>query len=90
MVRFHSNICSRIYLVADWLRDKETTHFVFAAICWEKSFIPETIWRAGDSNTNLVESTHRDANREGVHCTLLGGFQKGQAFDALKIRTLEV
>ncbi|KAJ7757604.1 hypothetical protein B0H16DRAFT_1457764 [Mycena metata] len=74
----------------DWLRDKETTHFVFEAICWERSFIPEAIWRAGDSTTNFVESTHRDANREGVHCTLLGGLQKGQAFDALKLRTLEV
>jgi hypothetical protein len=45
---------------------------------------------AGDSHTNLVESVHRDANREGIQCTLLGGLQKGQAFDSLKMRTLEV
>jgi hypothetical protein len=45
---------------------------------------------AGDSNTNLVESVHRDVNREGVQCTLLGGLEKGQAFDAMKMRTLEV
>jgi hypothetical protein len=45
---------------------------------------------AGDSTTNLIESVHRDTNREGIHCTLLGGLQKGQAFDSWKIRTLEV
>jgi hypothetical protein len=48
------------------------------------------IWEAADSNSNLIESVHRDANREGVHCTLLGGLKKGQQFDSMKIKTLEV
>ncbi|KAJ7661101.1 hypothetical protein B0H17DRAFT_1212380 [Mycena rosella] len=74
----------------DWLKDKQSTHFALEAICWERSFIPWAIWKAGDSTTNLIESVHSDANREGVHCTLLGGLQKGQAFDSLKIRTLEL
>ncbi|KAJ7122259.1 hypothetical protein C8R44DRAFT_622063 [Mycena epipterygia] len=74
----------------DWLKDKESTHFAFQAICWEKSFIPKHIWMSGDSNTNLIESVHLDVNREGVHCTLLGGLQKGQAYDSLKMHTLEV
>ncbi|KAJ7730898.1 hypothetical protein DFH07DRAFT_756061 [Mycena maculata] len=75
---------------SDWLRDKIHSKFVFPAICWERSFIPELIWRAGDSNTNLIESVHRDVNHDGVHCTLLGGLQKGQAYDSWKIRTLEI
>jgi hypothetical protein len=74
----------------DWLRDKETSGFVFSAICWERSFIPWDIWRAGDSNSNLVESVHSDVNREGVRCTLLGGLQKGQAFDVMRLKSLEV
>ncbi|KAJ6549305.1 hypothetical protein DFH09DRAFT_1281487 [Mycena vulgaris] len=62
--------------------------FVFEGICWERSFMPRSFWEAGDSNSNLIESVHRDANREGVHCTLLGGLQKGQQFDAMKMKTL--
>ncbi|KAJ7066883.1 hypothetical protein B0H15DRAFT_935434 [Mycena belliarum] len=74
----------------DWLKDKQSTHFAFQAICWERSFIPWAIWKAGDSHTNLVESVHRDVNHHGVHCSLYSALQKGQAFDSFKMRTLEV
>ncbi|KAF8152705.1 hypothetical protein K438DRAFT_2079307 [Mycena galopus ATCC 62051] len=74
----------------DWLQNKLSSGFVFEGICWEKSFIPRTIWEAGDSNSNLIETVHRDANREGVHCTLVGGLKKGQQFDNMKMKTLEV
>ncbi|KAJ7764293.1 hypothetical protein B0H16DRAFT_1799720 [Mycena metata] len=67
----------------DWLRDKETSG-------WERSRIPWDVWRAGDSNTNLVESVHSDVNREGVRCTLLGGLQKGQSFDVMRLNSLEM
>lgn len=63
---------------------------MFEGICWEKSFVPRKIWEAGDSNSNLIESVHSDANREGVHCTLLGGLSKGRHFDAMKMKTLKV
>ncbi|KAJ6485271.1 hypothetical protein DFH09DRAFT_949026 [Mycena vulgaris] len=72
----------------DWVNNKISSGFVFEGICWEKSFMPREIWEAGDSNSNLIESVHRDANREGVHCTLLGGLKKGQSFDAMKMKTL--
>ncbi|KAF7328552.1 hypothetical protein MVEN_02542900 [Mycena venus] len=72
----------------DWLNNKQSSGFVFKGICWEKSFIPRMIWEAGDSNSNLIETVHRDANREGVHCTLLGGLRKGQQFDNMKMKTL--
>jgi hypothetical protein len=59
-------------------------------MCWAKSFIPKLVWQAGDSNSNLVESTHADVNREGVACTLVGGLEKGHAFDTLKMKTIQV
>ncbi|KAJ7775045.1 hypothetical protein B0H16DRAFT_1684672 [Mycena metata] len=68
--------------------EQVSSGFVFEGICWQKSFIPRAIWEAGESNSNLIESVHRDANREGVHCTLLGGLLKGQQFDAMKMKTL--
>ncbi|KAJ6484352.1 hypothetical protein C8R47DRAFT_1072982 [Mycena vitilis] len=72
----------------DWVNDKESCQFFFPGICWERSHIPLDIWNAGDSNSNLIESVHADVNRDGVHCTLLGGLQKGQKFDALRMKTL--
>ncbi|KAJ7660838.1 hypothetical protein DFH06DRAFT_1400218 [Mycena polygramma] len=72
----------------DWVNDKESSQFFFPGICWERSHIPLDVWNAGDSNSNLIESVHADVNRDGVHCTLLGGLQKGQRFDALRMKTL--
>ncbi|KAJ7145085.1 hypothetical protein C8R43DRAFT_890873 [Mycena crocata] len=74
----------------DWLKDKLNSHFVLEAICWEKSFIPLAVWKAGDPTSNLVEAVHRDVNLEGKDCTLLGGLQKGHTYDAWKMRTLEM
>ncbi|KAJ7863214.1 hypothetical protein B0H13DRAFT_1899728 [Mycena leptocephala] len=73
---------------ADWVRDKESCQFAFSGICWERSFIPLPIWEAGDPHTNLIETVHRDVNREGVHCTLLGGLLRGQDYDELQRATL--
>ncbi|KAK7015645.1 hypothetical protein R3P38DRAFT_3321572 [Favolaschia claudopus] len=73
----------------DWVNDKESSKFFFPGICWERSLIPLDVWNAGDANSNLIESVHRDVNREGVHCTLLGGLKKGQLFDAVKMKTLK-
>ncbi|EAU88652.2 hypothetical protein CC1G_01025 [Coprinopsis cinerea okayama7 len=73
----------------DWLNDKIRSKFAFPAMCWEKSFIPELIWQMGESTTNLIEALHADANREGVACSLVGGFYKGLRFDELKEKTLK-
>ncbi|KAJ7722544.1 hypothetical protein B0H14DRAFT_2642118 [Mycena olivaceomarginata] len=73
----------------DWVQDKIRSKFAFEGWCWEKSHIPESVWRAGQSHSNLVESVHADVNREGVRCTLLGGLKKGQSFDTQKMRTLK-
>ncbi|KAJ7657652.1 hypothetical protein DFH06DRAFT_1472990 [Mycena polygramma] len=73
----------------DWVNDKLSSKFVFPGICWERSHIPLVVWQAGERHSNLIESVHRDVNREGVHCTLLGGVIKGQRFDALKMKALQ-
>jgi len=77
-------------LSSDWIQDKVRSRFAFAALCWEKTFIPLNIWNASDSTSNLIESVHADVNREGVGCTLVGGVKKGQAFDTMKMKDLKV
>ncbi|KAF8957977.1 hypothetical protein BDZ97DRAFT_2078861 [Flammula alnicola] len=72
----------------DWVNDKIRSKFAFEAMCWKKSFIPKLVWKAGEKESNLVESGHSDVNLEGVHCTLVGGIKKGQHFDNLKMKTL--
>ncbi|KAJ7801392.1 hypothetical protein B0H14DRAFT_3155568 [Mycena olivaceomarginata] len=74
----------------NWVQDKIRSKFAFPALCWEKSFIPQDVWKAGDGHSNLIESVHADVNREGVRCTLVGGLKKGQVFDNMKMKTLEV
>lgn len=59
-------------------------------MCWEKSRIPELIWKAGDSNSNVIEILHSDVNREGVHCSLVGGVSNGRHYDTLKMKSLDV
>lgn len=45
---------------------------------------------AGDSQSNLIESVHSDVNREGLHCTLVGGLIKGDRYDHMQASTLAV
>ena len=75
---------------SDWVQDKIRSKFAFEALCWQKSHIPLLVWQAGDITSNLVESAHLDVNHEGLHCTLVGGIKKGQVFDILKAKTLQV
>lgn len=52
--------------------------------------MPRSFWEAGDRNSNLIETVHSDVNREGVHCTLVGGIKKAHHFDTMKLKTLGV
>ncbi|KAF9058435.1 hypothetical protein BDP27DRAFT_1241199 [Rhodocollybia butyracea] len=63
--------------------------FVWAAICWERSFIPLEIWQARRRDSNVAEIVHADVNLEGTHCTLVGGVAKGKHFDLMKQRALK-
>ena len=49
--------------VEDWVYDKERSNFAFQAMCWEKSFMPEDVWRSGDRTSNLIETAHADINK---------------------------
>src|ERR1700683_414819 len=44
---------------SDWILDKIHSKFAFEAMCWERSKIPYDIWRAGDANSNLIETVHQ-------------------------------
>ncbi|KAJ3926352.1 MAG: hypothetical protein NXY57DRAFT_1065053 [Lentinula lateritia] len=72
----------------NWLQDKETSKFVFPAICWEKSYIPLDIWNARPRESNIVEIIHANVNMEGTQCTLVGGVHRGKHYDLLKQRSL--
>ncbi|KAK0227725.1 hypothetical protein IW262DRAFT_1292681 [Armillaria fumosa] len=37
-----------------WLNNKRDSKFALQGMCWEKSFIPLSIWQAGDTTTNAV------------------------------------
>ncbi|KAG6815700.1 hypothetical protein H0H93_009153, partial [Arthromyces matolae] len=78
-----------VIVVPDWVKDKRRSGFAFQGICWERSMIPEDIWKAGDATSNVVESAHSDVNREGINCTLVGGIRKGHSYDTMKLKTLQ-
>ncbi|KAF6743327.1 hypothetical protein DFP72DRAFT_828127 [Ephemerocybe angulata] len=73
----------------NWLDDKITSKFAFAAMCNQHSFIPRPIWQLYDRTTNLIESLHADANREGRRCSLLSGLFKGKRFDLRKEKSAQ-
>jgi len=83
-------LTSNLTFTVDWVADKVRSKFAFPGICWARSFIPWEIWQVGDETSNIIESLHSDVNRKGLSCTLLGGITKGQHFDTLKEKTLEV
>ncbi|KAJ7222651.1 hypothetical protein C8J57DRAFT_1094515 [Mycena rebaudengoi] len=72
-----------------WVNDKINSKFIFPAICQERSRIPQAIWRAAEENDNLVEQVHGDVNHEGTQRTLVGGVITGQAYDSMRMKSLE-
>lgn len=82
--------CSGSYCTTDWVHDKVRSKFAFPAMCWERSFIPRTIWQVGDSTSNVIETLHSDVNQEGVGCSLLGGVVRARSFDILKLKSIQV
>ncbi|KAJ7599699.1 hypothetical protein C8J56DRAFT_1156467 [Mycena floridula] len=70
----------------DWIANKINSQFALQGMCWEKSFIPRDIWAAANGHTNLIESVHYDVNIEGKDCSLLGGIEKGHAYDSMKMK----
>ncbi|KAJ3925577.1 MAG: hypothetical protein NXY57DRAFT_967582 [Lentinula lateritia] len=72
----------------NWMNDKIRARFVFPAICWEKSYIPLDIWNARRRDSNITEILHADVNREGIHCSLVGGVKKSMHYDRMKLHAL--
>ncbi|KAF9026394.1 hypothetical protein BDZ89DRAFT_1134819 [Hymenopellis radicata] len=73
----------------DWVFDKENSQYVFQAMCWEKSKIPLDVWRSGERDDNLIESSHFDVNQDGRYCSLVSGIEKGRRFDMLKLQSVK-
>src|ERR1700734_434794 len=92
MYHFQWSIChsSILLLFQGWVQDKIRSKFALPGICWQKSFILKLVWQVGDSTSNIIESLHADANTEGTSWTLVGGMQKGQHFDMMKLQSLQV
>jgi hypothetical protein len=74
----------------EWVKHKVNGKWAFQALCWEHSRMPLDVWQAGERHSNIIESLHADANREGTGCTLVGAIQKGRYFDSLKQKSVEV
>ena len=81
---------SQLIYYLDWVQDKLCSRFALPGMCWERSFIPQAIWKYGDSNSNVVESLHADVNREGIQCSLVCGVKKGLHFDMMKLQSIKV
>ncbi|KAK0227928.1 hypothetical protein IW262DRAFT_1264933 [Armillaria fumosa] len=98
--KMHSLLCelqdevstrSFSYLMQDsfcclaWLNNKRDSKFALQGMCWEKSFIPLSIWQAGDTTTNAVEMSHIDIYREGMPCSLVGGISRARHYDKMRL-----
>ncbi|KAK0213592.1 hypothetical protein IW262DRAFT_1301071 [Armillaria fumosa] len=68
-----------------WLNNKRDSKFALQGMCWEKSFIPLSIWQAGDTTTNAVEMSHIDIYREGMPCSLVGGISHARHYDKMRL-----
>ncbi|KAK0479493.1 hypothetical protein IW261DRAFT_1317634, partial [Armillaria novae-zelandiae] len=68
-----------------WLNNKRDSKFTLQGMCWEKSFIPLSIWQAGDTTTNAVEMSHIDIYREGMPCSLVGGISHACHYDKMHL-----
>ena len=91
MVRTFSRPRPNVQLaILDWLDNKINSIFAVPALCQPKCFIPLDIWKAGDRNDNLIETTHADVNREGYSCSLVSGVEKGRRYDLMKSAGLRV
>ncbi|KAF9002823.1 hypothetical protein BDZ89DRAFT_1169676 [Hymenopellis radicata] len=74
----------------DWVANKIDSKFAFEGVCWQKSFIPLDIWKAGDRDDNMIEESHMDINQDGRYNSLLGAVEKGERFDIMKLKSIEM
>ncbi|KAK0191528.1 hypothetical protein F5146DRAFT_1001331 [Armillaria mellea] len=68
-----------------WLNNKRDSKFALQGMCWEKSFIPLSIWQVGDTTTNAAEISHIDIYRERMPCSLVGGISHAHHYDKMPL-----
>ncbi|KAJ7252177.1 hypothetical protein C8J57DRAFT_1238053 [Mycena rebaudengoi] len=69
-------------------QNKQQVHF--SGYLPRKELYPVRNLEGHRRNDNLVEQVHGDVNREGTQLSLAGGIIRGQAFDAMKMKSLQV
>ncbi|KAK0433926.1 uncharacterized protein EV420DRAFT_1488854 [Desarmillaria tabescens] len=74
----------------NWIYNKIHSKFALQGMCWERSFIPLSIWQAGDAMTNAVKMSHIDIYREGMPCSLVGGISGARYYDKMCLQTHRV
>ncbi|KAK0429591.1 hypothetical protein EV421DRAFT_1914379 [Armillaria borealis] len=74
----------------NWIYNKIHSKFAIQGMCWERSFIPLSIWQAGDATTNAVEMSHIDIYQEGMPCSLVGGISRARYYDKMRLQTHRV
>ncbi|KAJ7595458.1 hypothetical protein C8J56DRAFT_883672 [Mycena floridula] len=76
-------------VTSDWIENKIQSKFAIQGLCHQESFIPLDIWKVGHATTNIIESSNRDVNREGVGCSLVGGTISGKSYSLAKLKAQE-
>ncbi|KAJ7590424.1 hypothetical protein C8J56DRAFT_1140388 [Mycena floridula] len=72
-----------------WIENKIQSKFTIQSLCHQESFILLDIWKAGDTTMNIIESSNRDVNQEGIGCSLVGGTISGKSYDLAKLNVQE-
>ncbi|KAJ7575687.1 hypothetical protein C8J56DRAFT_1118725 [Mycena floridula] len=76
-------------VTSDWIENKIQSKFTIQSLCHQESFILLDIWKAGNTTTNIIESSNRDVNQEGIACSLVGGTISGKSYDLATLKVQE-
>jgi hypothetical protein len=66
----------------NWLDHKEKKPFIYQCISRATINMNHMYWQSISFNTNIAESAHTQAQRDGKHLTLVGTIEKGEEIDA--------
>jgi len=64
-----------------WLNHKDRNPWVLECLSPALTQMNPTDWGTTSNNTNVAESAHALAQRDGIHLSLVGAVQKGQRID---------
>jgi hypothetical protein len=68
-------------MVHNWLDHKDKNPWILACVCPGLTEMKPADFFGMSFNTNIGESAHASAQREGIHLSLVGAIQTGLRFD---------